>query len=313
MYKALTTCMLAGLRRGNRVLCEDVHKRAQQQFREFTVQQLNDSKLQHDFSEIKMTYSNLETDAVIPPGLVILLSGGMDSLLMLFYALMVHRHAHVTALFIDYGAPYNEDEKIAFTQIADWFKSNRNHAAFKGLMFNVHFVTHRVQDVELKDKEFGDGYIIPLRNALLASIAVMYGDHIWLAAHWRKDDNPSGVCDKSVAFFTRLSEMLSTNYDRPITVWSPFFHMRKEQALAWLFNLHTSLTEPFKYCISCYNPRISTLTARMCGRCYACWKSAKAYRACNVMDVFQDLYTVSPFGTSNVKIYEQREIDKGRI
>lgn len=321
MYKALTACMLTGLRRGNRVLCEDVNKRAQAPFREFVVQQLNDSKLlteakiPHDFTELKMTYSNMETDAVIPGGLVVLLSGGMDSLLMLFHAIVQYRFPRVTALFIDYGAPYNEAESIAQEQISEWFKRSRNHPIFKNVMFSVQFVTHKIPDIELNAKDFGDGYIIPLRNALLASIAVMYGDRIWLAAHWRKDDNPAGACDKSVAFFSRLSELLSLNFDRPVEVWSPFLHMRKEQVLQGLLNAQSSLAEPFKYCVSCYNPfsYVDGERTKMCGKCYSCWKSAKAYRACNVMDIFQDRYRVNPFGSDSVKLYEQREIDKGRL
>lgn len=318
MYKALTACMLTGLRRGNRVLCEDVNKRAQAPFRDFVVQQLNDSKLLNDakvlqdFTEIKMAYSNVENDAVIPSGLVVLFSGGMDSLLMLFHAIVHYRFPRVTALFVNYGSPYNQAESVAQEQIAEWFRRSRNHPVFKNIMYSIQFATHTIPDVELNAKDFGDGYIIPLRNALLASVAVLYGDRIWLGAHWRKDDNPAGACDKSIGFFSRLSELMSLNFDRPIEVWSPFLHLRKEQVLQNLLTAQSSLTEPFKYCVSCYNPTVSAEGTKMCGTCYSCWKSAKAFRSCNVMDIFQDRYLTNPFGSDKAKVYEQRELDKGR-
>jgi 7-cyano-7-deazaguanine synthase in queuosine biosynthesis len=274
---------------------------------------MNNSQLSHDFSEIKLSFNNTESDAIIPNGLVVLFSGGMDSLLMLFYAIMQHRYSNVNVLFINYGAPYNAAEEIAFDAIDDWFKRNRNNAVFKNMSFTLNFIKYKVQDIELNPAKFGDGYIIPLRNSLLISLALLYGDRIWLGAHWRKDDNPSGVCDKSVAFFNKLSALLSLNYDRPVEVWSPFLHMKKAEVLATLLNDHATLVEPFKSTVSCYNPTIEVGFTKMCGTCYSCWKSAKAYRTCNVMDIFQDRYKVNPFGASDAKIYEQREQAKGRL
>jgi hypothetical protein len=216
----------------------------------------------------------------------------------------VYKYKGVTALFIPYGAPYNDFEKLAYNKLRDIFLSLNYKPS------DVIFREYHTNIAPLDSSKFGAGYIIPMRNALLASYASLYGNNIFLASNWRLNDY-AGACDKGLSFFSQISELLSQQYQTPVRVWSPFLHWKKEQAVTWLMNRYPkNYVEILYTTASCYNPDV--FKNKACGDCYACWKAAKTFRTVNIWDTMQEKFATNPFATSNAKVWEQKEKEKGR-
>lgn len=302
MYKSLQAAMMVGLNREHKIQCPDVNVNVRDSFRDFVAQQLNGSKLEHDFIDLKFVFNRFDSnDAIIPKGPVVLMSGGIDSVIALLYLLDVYKYQNITALFVHYGSSYNDAELIAFRKLQALFLKIgwHNNVAFREFTDNA---------TPLDSSKFGAGYIIPLRNALLASYAVLFGDNIFLTANWRLNEH-AGSGDKGITFFSQISELLSQQYMQPMRVWSPFLHWKKEQAVTWLMNrFPKSYAEILHTTMSCYNPT----NGKACGECYACWKVARTFRTVNIWDMMQDKFIVSPFTTGNAKLWEQSEKEKGR-
>lgn len=302
MHNSLLTAMHAGLNREIKMHCSDVNNIARDPFKEFVTQQLNASKLDYDFFDLKFLFTRNEfNDAVIPKAPVLLMNGGINSTIALLYLIDIYQYKNITALFIPYGAPHNDVELQAFRKLKDVFLEMGYHAG-QGLYFRELAVTA----TPLEASKFGSGYTIPLKNALLAAYAVMFGDSIFMGVNWRKTEALAD--DESLAFFNQISELLSLQYQQPIRVWSPFLHWKKEQAITWLMNRFPKNYLSILHATSnCHKP----VNNKACGACYPCWKAARAFRTVNIWDALQDKFLVNPFTTSlaalYAKLWEQSE------
>jgi hypothetical protein len=83
MHESLLSAMMAGLNRENKVNCPDLNRFVREPFKDFVIQQLNGSKLDHDFLDIKFAFNRFDSvDAIIPQSPVVLVSGGIDSVII---------------------------------------------------------------------------------------------------------------------------------------------------------------------------------------------------------------------------------------
>jgi len=310
VHRSFFEVMQTGLNRQNSVLCPDVNENVQKDFKAFVLRQLEGCSLEHEFYDLKFSFNTVSSaDAIIPSNLVVLLSGGIDSMVGALYALKQYEYSSITLLFVDYGSPYNACERICAASVAAYVK--RLYPSR-----NVNLQT-RSLDVVLDEKKFGKGYLIPARNALLSSLAILYGDKVWLSTNWRlerpTDDINAGACDKAPYFFATMSEMLSRQYKTPISVTSPIFHMTKAQTIQWLIDAFpTAYVDLLHITTSCYSPSLVDGKVRSCGACYGCWKAAAAFRDCNIWDLVYDCFLENPFQGKNNQQYQDRETDKGR-
>ena len=136
------------------------------------------------------------------------------------------------------------------------------------------------------------GYIIPARNALLASIGQQYGDLVWIVANYRKiDDGKHALIDKNRRFFLELGPLLSRfrmargfysspkeqpfEYDyipqrrNPVVVMSPFLHLSKGDTIRWFLEVEPEAKKILSLTTTCYDSE-----RQRCGRCAACFKLA---------------------------------------
>lgn len=146
-----------------------------------------------------------------------------------------------------------------------------------------------------------DNFIIPVRNFVIANIAVNFGDTIWFAGI--ADEDHVAMLDKNIEVFNDLSTVLCKGSGRKIRVTSPFFQesWNKIDILAFLYDmgdlLHYTTT-------SCYHP-----TLVRCGTCFVC---AKRWMA---EILFQHKYKQSinfPSYTIPINVHTNRHI-KGFI
>jgi 7-cyano-7-deazaguanine synthase in queuosine biosynthesis len=193
--------------------------------------------------------------------LAILFSGGLDSTLATFHSEDIKGYDpdEISLYHIDYGSPYSTKEYEVACKLHKQY--------FAPLSF--HHV--RMAKCTWTEDQMHKGYIIPLRNTVLATVAAVSGvSEIWVTSNFRKiDDEPGAAIDKGRRFYGELSDILSMQLGRPITVASPFLHITKTQTLqAWMDRYAIREAQDLlNSVISCYSPQQGR-----CGRCSACMK-----------------------------------------
>lgn len=231
--------------------------------------------------------------------ITLMYSGGLDSTIAYHYAIIQYGVSNIRPIHVNYGAPYSGAE-----------------GTIVNTCLRIPHYSMYIPLRTMKEKELDKGYIIPLRNTLLAAIGSLYSDNVWIIAHYRyepyvSDGKDRGVSDKGVQFFNRVSEVLSRLRRTPIRVWSPFQHLSKTDCILWARN--NLPREQFNFIINntitCYNPIEINSKFYNCGRCYTCWKLARSFL--EVIGV-QGNFAKDPFDDPNIREYEEREKNKGR-
>ena len=165
--------------------------------------------------------------------MILLASGGIDS-----YAAW-HYLGRPLILFVNYGQPYFDIELGAVQALypADMI----NHVSLHGLPPLDPSKIH-----------------VPVRNLMLASLALRYSDDIALGGV--KDEQCS---DKSPSAFRHISAIFSKQERREITVFSPIWHFTKSQAVKDMVSKHG--TQLISKTVSCYSHEL-------CNDCESCFR-----------------------------------------
>lgn len=245
-------------------------------------------------------------------GMALGVSGGIDSTIAVYYGTMMYRKKPLL-INVQYGSPYYEAEAYAIQNILG---STVHIECVTNLGLNqtatgpVECVTNYTLDSNI----FPDGYIIPLRNSLIASVISDYANNIWLGVNYRALNSSnianSGVRDKGIDFFCRISELLSLLHNEPIIVTSPFLHLSKKDIILWYIENKEDGVDILAKTVSCYHPIKNNDVWIGCGRCYTCWKKAKAVKELDIIDAFK--WDKHPFTDPCVSNYEDKEKNKGR-
>ncbi|MFA5750088.1 MAG: 7-cyano-7-deazaguanine synthase, partial [Candidatus Shapirobacteria bacterium] len=183
------------------------------------------------------------------PDLVLMYGAGIDSTIAIWYALALG-YKRIALFQVNYGAPYAGKEAQVTERLKEMLPSSvrikRALPVFKGVpAFNI------------TEAKMGKGYIIPVRNAVLASIGAGIGNNVWIVANYRKiDDEPGAAVDKNRRFFADISYLLSRMLPEPITVSSPFLHLTKRQTIEWFIEElgRERALEILKLTTTCYHP-----------------------------------------------------------
>jgi len=237
--------------------------------------------------------------------LVICLGAGIDSTIAVYYAIKVLNFLpeDIAVLHISYGAPYENKEKKATLELRRQFRD-----------LGVEVFTARIEDAHrggkcLDASKFPRGYIIPVRNPLLATIGSIVGDEVWIVANWRKIEDGKATLDKGRKFYGHMSELLSMYWERPIQVRSPFLHMTKAASIRWFINefgMEAAETLLAKT-VSCY----SDFGEGRCGECYSCYKAYKVFQKFGMQKLLNSFET-NPEEYDMFEEFERREREKGR-
>lgn len=183
---------------------------------------------------------------------LILLSGGIDSALLLYYA--SDRDLEAVALHVYYGQPAGGVELHACQDLAAGVQTRliRTDATIPGMS-------------AMKADAGEDGpRVIPARNAILCSLAVATAadlgfDEVWIGCNASdRVDYPD--CGK--AFIKAMSETAYFATDGQVRVRAPLLDVSKRE----IIRQAKSLGVPLETCWSCYTP----IKGRACGTCNSC-------------------------------------------
>ena len=218
-------------------------------------------------------------------GAVVLLSGGLDSSVLLHYVASRLGRKPVHALSFNYGQRHSKELACAHAQAgnAGALVHQVIDASFLGALLKHGSVLleggKAVPDFASLDAEElkQPPTYVPNRNMMLLAMAAAYAE-----AHEMQDvfygaqaQGEYGYWDCTKEFLERLNATFSLNRKRPVTVHAPFVAWAKKEIVV----LGTELEVNFGDTWSCYRGGDTP-----CGTCPTCVERANAFRDAGVVD-----------------------------
>lgn len=259
---------------------------------------LNNSELGRTFKLRAGGYNPFELDKERHPEfgykLAICFGAGIDSGIAYYWAThtLGISPKEVCLVWVDYGQPYAGKE-CCFCDIFEKYLAGKNLYKWWTTAPPPEFEKKLISNA---------AYIIPARNLLLAAVAAMFSDRIWVIGH-KREDWSVGAPDKTPEFFTRTSRLFSEFYEKSIIVESPFIDRSKRDTILWYRDEGLSM-DLLTQTTSCYAP-----IERKCGVCLAC---AKRYSTFKSLGIQEAGYTTNPEDGARYREFMDRERQKGR-
>lgn len=221
----------------------------------------------------------------MPEGEVVLLSGGLDSAVLLHHVVTQLGRAPVYTLSVDYGQRHVRELDSA-----------------RGLAESLGVAAHRVADLsflpelvrggttlvegaapvpdlaELREDQLSQPpTYVPNRNMMLLSVAAAYAESLGVADvyYGAQAHDEYGYWDCTSEFLERINAALALNRKTAVTVHAPFVN-RKKSALVIL---GTELGVDFSRTWSCYRGG-----EKACGTCPTCVERLKAFSEAGIPD-----------------------------
>jgi len=200
---------------------------------------------------------------------VILLSGGLDSCTMLYWALKNGYECH--CLIFKYHQRHSK-EVLAAVKIACYAKVN-----YHILKISLPWKGSALLDKHLKilKRPAGTGIpstYVPARNTIFLSYALSYAEAIhakaiMIGAH---TEDYSGYPDCRAEYFDAFRKMkdLGTKYGKGIDILTPLVYKSKAE----IIKLAIKLGAPYKMTWSCYKGG-----RKPCGECESCYYRKKGF------------------------------------
>jgi len=216
---------------------------------------------------------------------VVLLSGGMDSAVLLHTVAADGRHGPLHALSFEYGQRHGRELACARWQAKAAGAATHRviDASFLGdllrgattLMSGGPEVPD-LDDVESADLDQPSTYV-PNRNMMFLSLAAAYAEahgirDVFYGAHAQDE---YGYWDCTAEFVAQINRVLELNRRQSVTVHAPFIHLGKKD----LVRRGLKLGVDFAHTWSCYRGG-----ERACGRCPTCVERLNAFRTAGVPD-----------------------------
>lgn len=216
-------------------------------------------------------------------GNVIMLSGGVDSSVLITKAVKKYGKDNCVAIHYNYGQPTEKQELDNAKQLANYYD-------VKLIIRDIHNVigqsglTDENQDFTTPetDKGVSTGYV-PFRNMLLLTVAAGVGENefkdkdvinIWIGA---QAVDVGGYADCREEFLTHAERALDLSSDTQIfRVERPFVFKDKTS----IIKLGNELKTPFEKTISCYK----LINDKACGKCSACEERKEAFEEAGIED-----------------------------
>ncbi|MDF2376528.1 MAG: 7-cyano-7-deazaguanine synthase QueC [Verrucomicrobiales bacterium] len=209
---------------------------------------------------------------------VVLVSGGMDSVTALYQA---HRdHEVIAGLSFDYGSKHNHRE-IPFAASHCKTLGVRHEVISLGFMNDLF-----KSDLLRSGGEIPEGHyeasnmkktVVPFRNGIMLSIAAGYAESIEaeglvIAAH---SGDHAIYADCREEFMAPMAEAIAQGTDVDLQVLRPFIEMRKEDIAAAADELGLDLADTW----SCYKGG-----EIHCGKCGTCVERKEAFLLAKLID-----------------------------
>jgi len=211
------------------------------------------------------------------PKNVVLLSGGLDSTVVLGLACWRDRADEVIALSMSYGQRHINEihhaQAIALRAGVRYFRMGIDPAAWKLLPLLTGSTASGRDVYAMQTGGISDAFL-PGRNvvflAAALSVAGLQGaERIWIGAN---ADDAAGFPDCRPPFLWAWQQMASHALDRPIYLEAPLLGLTKRAVV----RLARAMAIDIDATWSCYRPLPSPSGTVACGRCDACRLRADA-------------------------------------
>jgi 7-cyano-7-deazaguanine synthase len=211
---------------------------------------------------------------------IILLSGGMDSLLTL--AIAISQGYKPYALHLNYGQATQSKEENAFQSIIEYYKIKDK------LVVNIDYLRQiggssltdeKIDKVELSDVVPIPNSYVPFRNANILAIATAWAEVINAEALFigASEVDFSGYPDCRRVFFDAFEQAIKfgTKPDTNISIHTPLIKMTK----ADIVRKGVELKIPFELSWSCYFSNDAA-----CGVCDSCKLRLNGFKEAGIID-----------------------------
>lgn len=224
---------------------------------------------------------------------VVLFSGGIDSLACLQWARLKFHHAthEVVALYVNMNTCYSEKELQATELILE----------------GMPLVNQEVMDLKFLGEYEGELGHIPMRNIFLLEAAALHGDDIifgMLKGEASEDKNPAFIKLMQQLFNSQVKANLY-NKGRSIHIHTPFDTSTKTRVVEWLLANEITRTQ--------IGQTIGCLLGNCCGECPSCFNRWIALENNGLGDL--DAYLLahpSEWGIQHLKQMKDKETVSNR-
>ncbi len=215
---------------------------------------------------------------------IVLLSGGMDSLLCL--ALSHQRGDDVILLHFDYGQLTFKKEKQCCNSIASYYQVQPEKIVFVDLTFLRKFGGSGLVDEKIALSTTGENLFknvvpssyVPFRNTIMLSVALSFAEshsfnNIVVGA---VQDDELGYPDCRKSYFEAIQKVATLGGNATaIKIETPLIHTTKVEILSQLMKLNA----PVNYSWSCYKN-----DSLACGVCDSCRLRLNAFKSLGLVD-----------------------------
>lgn len=213
---------------------------------------------------------------------IVLLSGGMDSLVCLGEAIAAG--SKVSLLHMNYGQKTSARERQAFDEIADFYQIPESDRKIIDMNFLRQIGGSSLTDDSITVKsykgdssEIPDSYV-PFRNSIILSLAVSWAEvvgakKLYIGAN--VEDSP-GYPDCRPSYYTAINELVRLGTKAgDIQVLTPVIHLKKRE----IVKRGIELKVPFHLSWSCYQR-----TDVACGQCDSCALRLRGFAEAGLKD-----------------------------
>ena len=229
--------------------------------------------------------------------IVILYSGGLDSLMMEKFAKLYYPDAKITGLFFDHG---QDSVARELRYLPDWVKVK-----------TIDWLGDEIKPRSKKSDPFAGAIYIPGRNLVFCVLAASYyqPDEIWLGT--LADENNENATDKNDIFIEKTEDVI--NY-----VLSPFVEniqirfplaergWSKIDALKFLLNSGSLTRKDILKTTSCW----FHIVDKPCGQCKQCLKRALVLWNFDIVEEHENLLPLDPNNQICMNLMTQYEEEK---
>lgn len=238
-------------------------------------------------------------------GVVVLLSGGMDSTALL--GLMTEQFTDVFALHIRYGSRHEKMETEAANKVAAYYGLDSNHYRiydlpdfFKGSALIDQDLPMGRSIEEMSEEAINPTYV-PMRNTVLTALAGSWADTVGghFIAYAAHATDGSHYIDTRPEFFAAMNAALVCGSENQIQLLAPFINRPKNA----IVTIGATLKAPLHLTYSCYAGGEAH-----CGQCDTCAIRIKAFAEAGFRDPVQYPFAPADFaGLEGYPVFEKSQ------
>jgi 7-cyano-7-deazaguanine synthase len=213
---------------------------------------------------------------------IVLLSGGMDSLVCMGEALKEHQDIYV--LHMNYGQKTSSRERQSFDEICNFYQIPTPKRKIIDMAFLKQIGGSSLTDDKIHVKNYqGDSSTIPdsyvpFRNSIILSLAVSWAEvvgatKLYIGAN--HEDSP-GYPDCRPSYYQAFNNLIKEGTKAGnINIVTPVISLKKKQIVL----RGQELKVPFHLSWSCYRE-----TAKACGQCDSCALRLRGFKEAEIQD-----------------------------